>query len=306
MQKFGTKKIISIVSGLTITGTIVGTAVVLMNMASASNNIVGISFENLTTIYNSILNEYGSNSQNSALTELEFKSKVDDGSIRKWMLDNFSKYFISENSEIGINFNLSYENNSLMILPLRNTTFKINYTNGTDSNISLQNNRIIIKFKISDFLQEKLFSFSQLNSIKNAIISAMSNNKVTFSELINLNDEQQKEINSWITGIFGVGEVFETISFEKNSGANKNLYSISLKPKKDFIFGWNIGSSNNDEFNVFKNEIKINFLDVIEISNETLNELWNSVNQFIWDQQIDYYDWLSHFSSKDNKYNEFK
>ncbi|MDE5599561.1 MAG: hypothetical protein K2I49_01345, partial [Ureaplasma sp.] len=91
------KNIISLVSGLVITGGTIGTSVVLLNMMYKDTTTFTIKYSDLNKIYENIINLYGVNSKDSALTINDFKLKVEDGSIKKWILDNYRNYFVSNN-----------------------------------------------------------------------------------------------------------------------------------------------------------------------------------------------------------------
>ncbi|MDE6289817.1 MAG: hypothetical protein K2L64_03555, partial [Ureaplasma sp.] len=302
------KNIISLVSGLVIIGGTIGTSVALLNMMYKDTTTFTIKYSDLNKIYENIINLYGVNSKDSALTINDFKLKVEDGSIKKWILDNYRNYFVSNNSDNELNFNLSFSDNSLIFTPMRNIKFNFIYDmTQIGSNFELKDNKIYLHFDNSDFIQNQYFTLSLFNSFKTKLIQEMQKRNLVFSDFISINDEQLLNVKNWITNLFNIGDIFESVSFEPYTLTNKsNLYSMKLKSTKYYMFSWNSGISNNDEYQVFKNEVVINFTKTITLDQNTLSSLFNKVNEFIWNQRIDYYVWVEHFNQKDNKYDEFK
>ena len=77
------KNIISLASGLVITGGTIGTSVVLLNMMYKGTTTFTVQYSDLNKIYENIINSYGVNSKDSPLNINDFKSKVEDGSVKK-------------------------------------------------------------------------------------------------------------------------------------------------------------------------------------------------------------------------------
>ena len=163
-MKTKTKKIIislGLTGGVICSSTIAGVSTILLiNSSSKSNSkTIRISNNKLSGIYQNILNNYGKYSKNSPLVMEEFKDKVDDGTIKSFILNNYKDYFnVSDDSELD--FELYLRDNSLIFSPSKDYSFEIDNADNSNSKIKLLDNKIIMNFSKDDFSSIKFFNYS--------------------------------------------------------------------------------------------------------------------------------------------------
>ena len=187
MSKTIKKRVIGIVAGLAIIGGSVTTAVVLANLANRNIKSFIVSYDNLLEIRNRILSNYSKNAAiDKQCTVDEFVQKVNDGTLKTWINDNFKQYFKAIDSDQEFNFNLKIEENEneilLSLIPTENKTLRLEQFSNKydDSIVEFAKNSVIFKFPKIEFLKEELFTYTQLLSFQNNIIANMQNNKLTF------------------------------------------------------------------------------------------------------------------------------
>ncbi|MDE6289280.1 MAG: hypothetical protein K2L64_00780, partial [Ureaplasma sp.] len=179
--------------GIAIYTTAISLPILLIN-AQVEDITFTISYENLLKIRNYIINEYGANSLTNPLTFSELKQKCENGEIKNWIIDNFSDFFVQIQKEDtrriqrNVDFKLEAEktNDSILITMSKfsNTIIKVDNLENEDLNsVYTQNNNIVFKFNISDFVETKKLNYSGFNQFKTNLITQMQLNKITFENL---------------------------------------------------------------------------------------------------------------------------
>ena len=309
MSVFAKKIMISLTAGLAVIGGTVGTTIVLSNLALANMKNYNVTYSNLVNIRSSILNNFSKNSNIEPLTIEQFIQKVNDGSLKQWIKDNYLGYFQIASSENPFDFNLSLTENQndlfITLTPLENMALKMSSSQNEydPSIVEFNKNKIIFKLLRSDFFNEQLFSYAQLNSFKQKIIANMQTNKITFEQLSTVsNSEEKTQINNWIANLLGINNIFDSIEFIKLNV--NNSYQIKITPNSDYVFGFANNQSNTTNFIINRRDMTINFNNVISLSNEVLTSLHSKVANYIQQKKIDYFEWLEHIQNQDSTYQE--
>ncbi|MDE6473460.1 MAG: hypothetical protein K2K73_03520, partial [Ureaplasma sp.] len=293
MSKQIKKKVIGLVAGLAIIGGSVTTAVILANLANANVKSFIVSYDNLLEIRNKILSDYSKNaSVDNQCTVDEFVNKVNDGTLKTWINDNFKEYFKGTDSGSTFDFNLKIEQNDneilLTLTPNENKTLRLDkFSDKYDTSIvEFNKNSIVFKFPKSEFLKQQLFSYEQLNLFQSKLIADMQKNKLTFENLQAIsNPEQKTQIIDWVSNSLGIKNIFSEISFQKLPATN-DTYSITLTPNNDYIFSWVNNENDTTDFSIQRKSITINFNKVIKIENNDLIQLKEEVNIYLQQRNI--------------------
>ncbi|MDE6473112.1 MAG: hypothetical protein K2K73_01740, partial [Ureaplasma sp.] len=293
MSKQVKKKVIGLVAGLAIIGGGVATAVVLANLANRNIKSFIVNYDKLLEIRNRILSNYSKNaSVNNQCTVDEFANKVNDGTLKTWINDNFKEYFKGTDSDTTFDFNLKIEQTDneilLTLTPTENKSLRLDkFSDKYDTSIvEFNKNSIIFKFPKSEFLKQQLFSHEQLILFQSKLIADMQKNKLTFENLQTISDSEQKtQIIDWVSNSLGIKNIFSEIDFQKLPATN-DTYSITLTPNNDYIFGWVNIENDTTDFIIERKLITINFNKIIKIENNDLIQLKEEVNIYLQQRNI--------------------
>ncbi|MDE6473176.1 MAG: hypothetical protein K2K73_02065, partial [Ureaplasma sp.] len=290
----------------------VTTAVILANLANRNVKSFIVDYDKLLEIRNRILSDYSKNASiDNQCTIDEFVNKVNDGTLKIWINDNFKEYFKSVDSNTTFDFNLKIEQTDneilLTLTPSENQTLRLDqFSNKYDASIvEFNKNSVVFKFPKSEFLKQQLFSYEQLSLFQSKLIADMQKNKLTFENLQAIvNPEQKTQIIDWVSNSLGIQNIFSEISFQKLQATN-DTYSITLTPNNNYVLGWANNETDTTDFIIQRKSITINFNKIIKIENEHLIQLKDAINIYLQQKNIDYLTWIEHFDKKDQIYQEF-